>query len=83
MLTLIRRILNPAAHLDAAYTRLDAINTRLATAYDRALDPLRDTDFDAYCVKYGVNRDVLLIEARDRVARNDNAHKARIVARRV
>jgi hypothetical protein len=83
MLTFIRRLWNPAAHLDAAYARLDAINVQLDTAYSRALDPLRDTDFDVYCVKYGVNRDALLIEARAKVARNDAAHKARIAARRV
>ena len=82
MLSFIRRLWNPTAELETAYTRLEDINAKLEAAYDRALDPLAHTDFDAYCVKYGVDREALLSEARAKVARNDAALKARIAARR-
>ena len=57
------------------------LDRQIAAKTAQLIDPLHRTDPDAYCAKYGIDRDALLREGRERVARDRDAHLARIDAR--
>jgi hypothetical protein len=64
-----------------AQRRSSDLDSQIVAARLRLADPLRDSDFPAYCAKYGADHRALMVEARAKVARADAAHSARIAAR--
>jgi uncharacterized protein YihD (DUF1040 family) len=80
MLSLFR-LLTAQRRISALDSRISDLDSQLVAARLRLADPLRDSDFPAYCAKYGADHQTLMVEARAKVARDGAAHSARIAAR--